>query len=57
MSDQNPLADPEVTDLSRFIEDGEGFTLVEEGDGDLPVYDWDQRQEEIITDEGEQHGE
>lgn len=56
MSDTNPLADPETTDLSRFIEDGEGFSVVEEGEGDLPIYDWDQNDPETITDEGEQHG-
>ena len=39
------------TDLSRFIEDGEGFSIVEEGEGDLPVYDWDQRNEESLTQE------
>jgi hypothetical protein len=38
-------------DMSRFQEDGAGFTIVEDGEGDLPVYDWQQKQEEIITEE------
>ena len=41
----------EPTDLSRFEETGEGFEIVKEGEGDLPVYDWEQKKEEQLTEE------
>lgn len=53
MSDttSDPLADVGSGDLDRFLEDGEGFEVVEEGEGDLPFYDWDQKNEEQLTED------
>lgn len=39
-------------DVSRFEEDGGGFILTKEGEGDLPVYDWSQNDPQTVTEEG-----
>ena len=57
MSDNIPPGTPATAeedgpiDLSRFQETGEGFTVVKEGEGDLPVYDWSQNDPQTITEE------
>lgn len=49
-----PVIEEEGNDLSRFVETGEGFAIVSEGsddEGAIPVYDWDQKDPEVITEE------